>query len=49
MYKEDLALNNLRGLICHETQPNVSVVLLCSLLTNTVGTGTEPLYFPVKA
>ena len=21
MYKEDLALNNLQGLICHETQP----------------------------
>ena len=22
MYKEDLALNNLQGLICHKTQPN---------------------------
>ena len=22
MYKEDLALNNLLGLICHKTQPN---------------------------
>ena len=22
MYKEDLALNNLQLLICHETQPN---------------------------
>ena len=22
IYKEDLALNNLRGLICHKTQPN---------------------------
>ena len=22
MYKEDLVLNNLRWLICHETQPN---------------------------
>ena len=24
MYKEDLALNNLQGLICHKTQPNQS-------------------------
>ena len=22
MYKEDLALNNLQGLICHKIQPN---------------------------
>ena len=22
MYKEDLALNNLQGWICHKTQPN---------------------------
>ena len=22
MYKEDLALNNLQGFICHKTQPN---------------------------
>ena len=22
MYKEDLVLNNLQGLICHKTQPN---------------------------
>ena len=22
MYKQDLALNNLQGLICHKTQPN---------------------------
>ena len=22
MYKADLALNNLQGLICHKTQPN---------------------------
>ena len=22
MYKEDLALNNLHGLICHKTKPN---------------------------
>ena len=22
MYKEDLALNNLQGLICHPTKPN---------------------------
>ena len=22
IYKEDLALNNLQGLICHKTQPN---------------------------
>ena len=22
MYKPDLALNNLQGLICHKTQPN---------------------------
>ena len=24
MYKEELALNNLQGLICHKTQPNQS-------------------------
>ena len=24
MYKEDLALNNLQGLICHKTQPTKS-------------------------
>ena len=28
MYKEDLALNNLQGLICHETQPNQTYVML---------------------
>ena len=27
MYKEDLALNNLQGLICHETQPNQIVYI----------------------
>ena len=31
MYKEDLALNNILGLICHKTQPTQkSVNLYCS-------------------
>ena len=25
MYKDDLALNNLQGLICHKTQPNCMI------------------------
>ena len=25
MYKQDLALNNLQGLICHKTQPNQTI------------------------
>ena len=25
MYKEDLALNNLQGLICHKTKPNQTI------------------------
>ena len=28
MYKEDLSLNNLQGLICHKTQPTISCNLL---------------------
>ena len=28
MYKEDLALNNLQGLICHKTQPNKNIYLI---------------------
>ena len=27
MYKEDLALNNLQGLICHETKQNLKSVI----------------------
>ena len=32
MYKQDLALNNLQGLIYHKTQPNQTIILM-SLLT----------------
>ena len=28
MYKEDLALNNLKWLICHKTQPNKSYIYI---------------------
>ena len=34
MYKEDLALNNLQGLICRKTQPNQFIdVQLISLIS----------------
>ena len=29
MYEEDLALNNLQGLICHTTQPNPTQPFNC--------------------
>ena len=29
MYKQDLALNNLQGLICHKTQPN-QIIYICT-------------------
>ena len=28
MYKQDLALNNLQGLICHKTKPNLTRSLI---------------------
>ena len=28
MYKEDLALNNLQGLICHKIQPNQIIYII---------------------
>ena len=32
MYKEDVSLNNLQGLICHKTEPNVKHVSECCSL-----------------
>ena len=34
MYKDDSALNNLQGLICHKTQPNQTNPRACSLNPN---------------
>ena len=31
MYKEDLALNNLQWLMCHENQPTISPILMSDL------------------
>ena len=36
MYYQDLALNNLQGLICHETQPTSSGVMANVLNYNIV-------------
>ena len=33
MYKEDLALNNLRWLICHKTKLNQSMISVCMSLS----------------
>ena len=30
MYKEDLVLNNLQGLICHKTQLNQIIIFVCN-------------------
>ena len=34
MYKQDMSLNNLQGLICHKTQPTNSLLLSLLILTS---------------
>ena len=41
MYKEDLALNNIQGLIGHKTQPNQ---IQKSLMNNNIFLKTNPLF-----
>ena len=41
MYKEDLALNNLQGLICHKTQPNQTIKWLMNIINKVISSAYQ--------